>query len=63
MYVIGTIEFLASPSKDKTALTITLDKTVKDYTVYNPIIPQILKESIEILLIIQKYIFKNVFLG
>ena len=57
MYVIGTIEFLASPSKDKTALTITLDNgKTEDYTVYNPVIPQILKESIEILLIMQKYI-------
>ena len=59
MYVIGKIEFLTSDSSDKTALTITHNNgTTEDYTIYNPIIPQILKESIEILLIY----FKNVFL-
>ena len=44
MYLIGKIEFLASPSKDKTALTITLDDgSMEDFTVYNPIVPQTLK--------------------
>ena len=46
MYLTGKIEFLASPGKDKTALTIVLDDgTIQDFAVYNPYIPKTLKVS------------------
>ena len=49
MYVIGTLEFLASPGKDKTDFTVTLDiGRTEDYTIYNTIIPQTLKVSIKL---------------